>query len=93
MDVLKNLLVAVYDKKARTWSDVITVPNKPTAIRMLDQLVKSGTSIQSKYPEDFDCYLVADVGVDDDGHMTILPVEPKVHICSGVDFVSSPKEV
>lgn len=83
----QNLLVSIYDKKTKFWSDIITVPNKPTAIRMMDQLIKSGSSIQSKYPGDFDAYLVAVMGTDDDGKITITQMTPVEHICSGTDFV------
>lgn len=86
---MRRLLVAFYDKKSKSWSDVVTCPNLVTAGRMAEQLTKREGTIQNQYPEDFDMYQVGEYIEDNEGHLLIKPCETKVFICTCYDFKES----
>lgn len=84
---MKKLIVCVYDKKTKTWSDLISCPNLPTSTRMAEQMVANQNGIYAKYPGDFDLYKVGETVEDDDGHLSINVITPYEFICSFSDFV------
>lgn len=53
-------LFSIYDKKGQVYSNPSFFPNKSVALRALGELVNDGQSSVSKYPNDFNVWVVGE---------------------------------
>lgn len=74
-------IYSVYDKKALTYSPVISMPNDVMAIRMIEMEVMRGQSPMANYPFDFCLVHLADMD-DTTGKITVLDVPANIYECA-----------
>lgn len=82
----KRLLVCVYDKRARYWGDIISVPNADVAARVVESLVRRDGTTYHDYPGDYAMYSIGEVA--DNGpqiEVTPLPATLLYEFASFVD--------
>ncbi len=79
----KQILVNIYDQKAKNYGFVQTHPHLVSAERMLLEMIASGQGNVAKYPEDFSLYQIGTIDLESG---EIVPNFPPQLICHAIDI-------